>query len=551
MQRLLVLLGLAVVALVVLAGSWQALRPAEGEWATVDVGQVTPAQAPRTVDPARPHLRVALGAMVSPRDTYEIYSRLLAHIGSLAGADIEFVQRKTYAEVNEMLHRGELDLAFVCSGPYALGRDTYGFDLLASPEVQGSSQYRSYLITRNTSELHTLHDLQRYARSLEDALTAQARTVAQNLSAQLADLVLTNDLAGVQRLLDRQTGDANVGYAFVLKGGSILAHTFDGEVPTDLLALNSAPAGDRGSVRKVRFSSGPAYLDVAWPIFEGRAGELRLGFSERQRSEQISRLWLETASITLAILAVALTAGMLFLRRVTRPFATLVTAIREIGQGNLNVRVDAEGQAEIALVADAFNTITARLEQYTRQIEENAAALQRLHSQIRIANEIVLGVAGLDSLQDAGEFLLQRIREMLRCRDVALLFFESWQQAVFVVSDEGIGVVRGAEVVEQAVHALEGCDRVTHFAEPVFAPPLVPESIARRPRQMVMPLLHEQQISGALVAGCKGECACSSEEMGVAGLVLGQAAGSIRRVLHYEEELRDLRMRLDGTAGFI
>ena len=391
---------------------------------------------------------------------------------------------------------------------------------------------------------------QRYARSLEDALTAQARTVAQNLSAQLADLVLTNDLAGVQRLLDRQTGDANVGYAFVLKGGSILAHTFDGGVPTDLLSLNSAPAGDRGSVRKVRFSSGPAYLDVAWPIFEGRAGELRLGFSERQRSAQISRLWLETASITLSILAVALTGGMLFLRRVTRPFATLVTAIREIGQGNLNVRVDAEGQAEIALVADAFNTMTARLEQYTRQIEENAAALQRSHSQMRISNEIVLGVAGLGSLQEAGEFLLQRIREMLRCRDVALLFFGSGQQAVFVVSDEGIGVVRDAEVVERAVHALEGCDRVTHFAEPVFAPPLVPESIARRPRQMVMPLLHEQRISGALVAGCKGECACSSEEMGVAGLVLGQAAGSIRRVLHYEEELRDLRMRLDGTAGF-
>ena len=151
--------GFAVVALVVLAGSLHSLRPAEGEWAEVDVGRVTLAQAPRTVDPARPHLRVAVGAMISPRDTYEIYSRLLAHIGSLAGADIEFVQRKTYAEVNEMLHQGELDLAFVCSGPYALGRDTYGFDLLASPEVQGSNEYRTHLITRNTSELHTLQDL--------------------------------------------------------------------------------------------------------------------------------------------------------------------------------------------------------------------------------------------------------------------------------------------------------------------------------------------------------------------------------------------------------
>jgi phosphonate transport system substrate-binding protein len=104
-------------------------------------------------------LRVAVAAMVSPKETFVSYRQILDYIGSHLGEDIEFIQRKTYGELNELFRKGEIDLAFVCSGPYATGKKKYGFDLLATPLVQGSHFYHSYLIVNADSPFHRFEDL--------------------------------------------------------------------------------------------------------------------------------------------------------------------------------------------------------------------------------------------------------------------------------------------------------------------------------------------------------------------------------------------------------
>jgi phosphonate transport system substrate-binding protein len=57
------------------------------------------------------------------------------------------------------LGKGEIDLAFICSGPYASTRDRYGFVPLAVPEVQKSTSYRAYLIVNQNSPFNQLQDL--------------------------------------------------------------------------------------------------------------------------------------------------------------------------------------------------------------------------------------------------------------------------------------------------------------------------------------------------------------------------------------------------------
>jgi phosphonate transport system substrate-binding protein len=84
--------------------------------------------------------------MVSPKETLDLYRQLLTYLGHQTGKDLELVQRKTYGEVNDLLGKGLIDLAFVCSGPYVTGKDKYGFVLLAVPEVHGHPTYSSYLI---------------------------------------------------------------------------------------------------------------------------------------------------------------------------------------------------------------------------------------------------------------------------------------------------------------------------------------------------------------------------------------------------------------------
>jgi len=114
---------------------------------------------PDEMSPERPTFKVAVGAMISPKETFVSYRQLLDYISGKLGREVELVQRKTYQEINELLGLGQIDLAFICSGPYVTGKEKYGFELLATPQVQGSHFYRSYLIVNKESPFHRLEDL--------------------------------------------------------------------------------------------------------------------------------------------------------------------------------------------------------------------------------------------------------------------------------------------------------------------------------------------------------------------------------------------------------
>ena len=113
-------------------------------------------------------LRGAVAAMISPRETFIHYRQLLAYVARKSGKDLEFVQRKTYEEINELLGKGEIDLAFICSGPYASARDRHGFVPLAVPEVQGSTFYQSYLIVNKDSVFQGLSGLKGHSFAFTD-----------------------------------------------------------------------------------------------------------------------------------------------------------------------------------------------------------------------------------------------------------------------------------------------------------------------------------------------------------------------------------------------
>lgn len=96
-----------------------------------------------------PTIKMAVGAMISPRETFVHYGEMLAFIGRKTGKTPEFIQRKTYGEINELLGRGGIDIAFICSRPFASGRKTYGLEPLAVPITAGRHFYESYLIVKN------------------------------------------------------------------------------------------------------------------------------------------------------------------------------------------------------------------------------------------------------------------------------------------------------------------------------------------------------------------------------------------------------------------
>lgn len=107
----------------------------------------------------RPVLRVAVGSMISPEITREYYQGLMEVVAARVGRRAVFSQRRTYAEVNEMVETHEVDIAFVCSGPYTVGHERFGMELLVIPVVDGQRVYQSYILARRGSGIESFGDL--------------------------------------------------------------------------------------------------------------------------------------------------------------------------------------------------------------------------------------------------------------------------------------------------------------------------------------------------------------------------------------------------------
>lgn len=121
-------------------------------------------------------LRMAVAPVISPRETFNSgYRELLGYVGRKLGMPAELVQGKTYAEINDLVRTGDVTFAFVCTNPYLQGRDDFGMELLAAPEVNGEPTYYSYLIVRSDSPYRSLADLRGRTFAFSDPLSNSGR----------------------------------------------------------------------------------------------------------------------------------------------------------------------------------------------------------------------------------------------------------------------------------------------------------------------------------------------------------------------------------------
>ncbi len=104
-------------------------------------------------------IRIGVASMVTPVDTVKYYQEIIAYIGDRIHRPVQMVHRRTYEEMDELLERGEVKIAFICSAPYVKNREKFGVEILVAPKVGGSPTYRSYIIAHNDSPVRAFADL--------------------------------------------------------------------------------------------------------------------------------------------------------------------------------------------------------------------------------------------------------------------------------------------------------------------------------------------------------------------------------------------------------
>jgi phosphonate transport system substrate-binding protein len=132
-------------------------------------------------------LKLAVANVISPTGTLESYSAIVEYISEKLGRPVELVQRRTYAETNDLVRQGEVDIAFVCTSAYVIGHEEFGMELLVAPQVNQETVYYSYLIVPSDSEANSMKDLQGLTFAFTDPLSNSGRLYPTFLVHQLGE----------------------------------------------------------------------------------------------------------------------------------------------------------------------------------------------------------------------------------------------------------------------------------------------------------------------------------------------------------------------------
>ncbi|MBI5508073.1 MAG: phosphate/phosphite/phosphonate ABC transporter substrate-binding protein [Deltaproteobacteria bacterium] len=132
-------------------------------------------------------LRFAVGGMITPKEGMAYYRDFLRYIQEKTGVKVAYVDREGYAEINEMLRTGQLEVAFVCSGPYVDGHREFGLELLAAPQAYGVTVYHSYIIVPKASPAVTFADLRGKRFAFADPLSNSGKLVPTYMLAKMGE----------------------------------------------------------------------------------------------------------------------------------------------------------------------------------------------------------------------------------------------------------------------------------------------------------------------------------------------------------------------------
>ncbi len=155
-----VLIALAVVCGVQLAR--------EAALPTVDL--TTHVQVPQETQPllGENYLRFAVASMVSAEQTFAMYQQLVQRICRDIGREDAFVLRPSYSEVRQSLEKGQVDVAFVCTGTYVHALPNRAIRLLAQPVFEDGQQYRCIVLVQAQSAARNIADLQNKVMAFTD-----------------------------------------------------------------------------------------------------------------------------------------------------------------------------------------------------------------------------------------------------------------------------------------------------------------------------------------------------------------------------------------------
>jgi methyl-accepting chemotaxis protein len=197
--------------------------------------------------------------------------------------------------------------------------------------------------------------------------TSKGTAIAKSLATSGVDLLLNRDASTVQTVVDQFSQILGVKYVMVYdQQKTLVAHTFAPLVPTGIVDKNVVPGDVAEQVRDIEYAdpvTGVArrIIDIGVPVLAGQLGTVRVGMDKAV----IEGAAVDAGMLLLAVFGgvaiIAVLAGVLFARRITRPIGQVVRVAQRVGHGDLSSLVPVSSHDEIGQLASTFNDTVVRL----------------------------------------------------------------------------------------------------------------------------------------------------------------------------------------------
>lgn len=204
--------------------------------------------------------------------------------------------------------------------------------------------------------------------NMTEEFTSKGTAIANSLASSSVDLIVNRDASTVQALVDQFAAIKGVAYVMVYDPQqTLIAHTFVPVVPKGIIEKNPVSgSGGKAQIREIQYtdpvkSTERQIIDIGVPMLAGQLGTVRVGMNKQEIIDAANRAGYFLLAIFGGIAVVALVAGVVFARRITKPVTTLVTVAQRVGQGDLTQLAPVTSRDEIGQMAATFNDSIVRL----------------------------------------------------------------------------------------------------------------------------------------------------------------------------------------------
>lgn len=210
----------------------------------------------------------------------------------------------------------------------------------------------------------TIYNVQKALKeNMDDFLKEESRFIAAGLSYQVYDYLLINDLYGLTQMLrDMVQSRPDLRYIFVRNStGQVIAHTFEGGFPADLLMSPAGIPSSSSELRLLHTNEGKIW-EASAGISNGSEGVVLVAVRGDRLQRQIEGITGALARTTLLVAAFGMLLSLGLTWLITRPVGRLLKATRAVQDGDYSVRlIPAETKDELGKLMEGFNAMVLSL----------------------------------------------------------------------------------------------------------------------------------------------------------------------------------------------